>query len=145
MTRFGLRRRGHRLFGKLFGVAMLFDFGEKRCRKNLPLYDLAMTDSNPNDYIPPGAIQPSGSVEYWAAVGNLEQVQRAIAEGNDVNASDDIGYTALHAAAENNHVAIVKLLLQHGADVTAAVTSGETPADLAALSGHDDVAKLLTD
>ena len=28
------------LFGKLFGVAALFDFGEKRCRKNLPLSDL---------------------------------------------------------------------------------------------------------
>ena len=26
------------LFGKLLGVATLFDFGEKRCRKNLPLY-----------------------------------------------------------------------------------------------------------
>ena len=25
------------LFGKLFGVAMLVRFGEKRCRKNLPL------------------------------------------------------------------------------------------------------------
>ena len=25
------------LFGKLIGVATLFDFGEKRCRKNLPL------------------------------------------------------------------------------------------------------------
>ena len=28
------------LFGKLFGVAMTFGFGEKRCRKNLPLGDL---------------------------------------------------------------------------------------------------------
>ena len=27
------------LFGKLFCVAALFDFGEKRCRKNLPLAD----------------------------------------------------------------------------------------------------------
>ena len=27
------------LFGKLIGVATLFDFGEKRCRKNLPLAD----------------------------------------------------------------------------------------------------------
>ena len=25
------------LFGKLISVATLFDFGEKRCRKNLPL------------------------------------------------------------------------------------------------------------
>ena len=29
------------LLGKLFCVATLFDFGEKRCRKNLPLCDLA--------------------------------------------------------------------------------------------------------
>ena len=28
------------LFGKLFGVATLVGFGEKRCRKNLPLCDL---------------------------------------------------------------------------------------------------------
>ena len=28
-------------FGKLFGVATLVGFGEKRCRKNLPLGDLA--------------------------------------------------------------------------------------------------------
>ena len=27
------------LFGKLFGVATLVGFGEKRCRKNLPLCD----------------------------------------------------------------------------------------------------------
>ena len=29
------------LFGKLIGVAMTFGFGEKRCRKNLPLCDPA--------------------------------------------------------------------------------------------------------
>ena len=39
LSRAGLPRRGHRLFGnvfsfgKLFGVAMLVGFGEKRCRK----------------------------------------------------------------------------------------------------------------
>ena len=27
------------LFGKLLGVATLVGFGEKRCRKNLPLWD----------------------------------------------------------------------------------------------------------
>ena len=32
------------LFGKLFCVAITFGFGEKRCRKNLPLYVLAFTD-----------------------------------------------------------------------------------------------------
>ena len=45
LSRVGLPCRGHRLFGnvvsfgKLFGVAMLVGFGEKRCRKNLPLGD----------------------------------------------------------------------------------------------------------
>ena len=50
LSRSGLLRRGHRLFGnvvsfgKLFGVAMLVGFGEKRCRKNLPLGDLVFRD-----------------------------------------------------------------------------------------------------
>ena len=31
------------LFGKLFGVTTLVGFGEKRCRKNLPLCDLRVS------------------------------------------------------------------------------------------------------
>ncbi|WP_430453726.1 ankyrin repeat domain-containing protein [Rhodopirellula europaea] len=104
-----------------------------------------MSDSDPNDDLPPGSIVPSSPIEYWAAVGNLEQVQRAIDDGHDVNASDDAGYTALHAAAENNHIEIAKLLLRYGAYKTGTVTSGETPADLAALSGHDAMVNLLSD
>ena len=60
---FGLRRRSLRcrvlvcsaadtaslatllLFGKLFGVATLVGFGEKRCRKNLPLSVTNLPDS----------------------------------------------------------------------------------------------------
>ncbi|GAB5407495.1 MAG: hypothetical protein Aurels2KO_57260 [Aureliella sp.] len=103
-----------------------------------------MSDSDPNDDLPPGAIVPSSPVEYWAAVGDLDQVKRAIDDGHDVNSSDGAGYTALHAAAENNHIEIVKLLVHHGASKTAAVTSGETPAALAALAGHDDMVKLLS-
>ena len=33
------------LFGKLFDVATLVGFGEKRCRKNLPLYDLTLLET----------------------------------------------------------------------------------------------------
>ena len=104
-----------------------------------------MSDSDLNDDLPPGAIVPSGPIEYWAAVGDLKQVQRAIDDGHDVNTSDDAGYTALHSAAENSHIEIAKLLLHHGASKSAAVTSGETPADLAALSGHDGMVDLLSD
>ena len=48
VTCFGLPCRGHRLFGnavsfgKLIGVATLVGFGEKRCRKNLPLSDYSL-------------------------------------------------------------------------------------------------------
>ena len=38
-------------FGKLFGVATLVGFGEKRCRKNLPLDDLSSSNG-------PAALQP---------------------------------------------------------------------------------------
>lgn len=104
---------------------------------------LAMTEADPNEWLPPGAIRPSGPIEYWAAVGNIEQVRKAIGDGHDVNAADDAGYTALHAAAENNHLAIIQLLLQHGADARAVLSSGETPADLAALAGNLDSVRLL--
>ena len=102
-----------------------------------------MSTPDPDDAMPPGAI-PAGAVEYWAAVGNYDQTLKRIRDGNDVNERGDGGYTALHAAAENRHIDIIKLLLDHGADRAAALTSGETPADLAALAGHDDVIQLLS-
>ena len=47
------------LFGKLFGIATLVGFGEKRCRKNLPLYALDMVDfrsASPTDrFVVPAA------------------------------------------------------------------------------------------
>ena len=45
LSRIGWPRRGRRLFGnvvsfgKLLGVSITYGFGEKRCRKNLPLVD----------------------------------------------------------------------------------------------------------
>ena len=50
LSRVGLPRRGHRLFGnvipfgKLIAVTTLVGFGEKRCRKNLPLCVIGSND-----------------------------------------------------------------------------------------------------
>lgn len=55
---------------------------------------------------------------YWSSLGDLEQVERCLAEGADVNTADDEGYSALHAAAENDHLDIVKLLVAKGADLS---------------------------
>ncbi len=91
----------------------------------------------------PGTIQPGSSLEYWACVGRLDQVELELQNGADVNLADEAGYTALHAAAENNHVEIVRLLLEHGADRTAKVETGETALDYARANGYNEVIRLL--
>ena len=45
------------LFGKLFSVATLVGFGEKRCRKNLPLRQQQL-DGRPSDPIRPTVFCP---------------------------------------------------------------------------------------
>ncbi len=47
--------------------------------------------------------------------------------GGDVNSADDNGSTALYVATERGEVAVVELLLKHGADVNAATkNTGDT-------------------
>ena len=54
---------------------------------------------------------------YWASLGDVEQVEQLLAEGIDPNQTDDEGYSALQAAAENDHLAVVQLLVSKGANV----------------------------
>ena len=53
------------------------------------------------------------------------------------------GFTALMCAAGGGHEAVAQLLLQHGADVTAAENDGSTALMCAAQGGHEAVAQLL--
>jgi len=52
------------------------------------------------------------------------------AEGADVNAKDEGGWTPLHQAAWNGRKEIVELLITKGADVNTKDMSGRTPLDL---------------
>ena len=54
---------------------------------------------------------------YWASLGDVEQVEQLLAEGIDPNQTDDEGYSALQAAAENDHLAVVQLLVSKGVNV----------------------------
>lgn len=74
---------------------------------------------------------------YWASLGDVEQVEQLLVEGIDPNQTDDEGYSALQAAAENDHLAVVKLLVSKGANVT---YKGEyTALQLAEMAEHDEV------
>ncbi|WP_227500639.1 ankyrin repeat domain-containing protein [Acinetobacter baumannii] len=78
---------------------------------------------------------------YWASLGDLEQVKQLLIDGEDPNQTDDEGYTALQAAAENDHLEIVKLLVEKGAHVT--YKSEYTALQLAEMAGNTDIVNYL--
>ena len=78
---------------------------------------------------------------YWASLGDVEQVEQALQEGLDVNSADEEGYSALHAAAENDHLEVVKLLVSKGADI--AHRSPNTALELAEMAGNKEVVAYL--
>ena len=54
---------------------------------------------------------------YWSSLGEVAEVEKALVNGVDVNQTDDEGYSALQAAAENGYLDVVKLLVANGANV----------------------------
>ncbi|MDA5023573.1 ankyrin repeat domain-containing protein [Acinetobacter baumannii] len=78
---------------------------------------------------------------YWASLGDLEQVKQLLIDREDPNQTDDEGYTALQAAAENDHLEIVKLLVEKGAHVP--YKSEYTALQLAEMAGNTDIVNYL--
>jgi ankyrin repeat protein len=76
--------------------------------------------------------------------GNLNEVNKLLASGVDVNARDGLGSTPLLDAAWSGNADMARVLLQHGADVNAAHReAGSTALEYAVLTGHTAVVKLL--
>src|SRR5438046_8176838 len=74
----------------------------------------------------------------------MGMVQRKLEHNADVNKGDKGGGTALHWAAGNGHEAVVRLLLEHNADVNiTSYKNGRTALHLGALNGHEAVVQLL--
>lgn len=66
-----------------------------------------------------------------ACFGDIEGVKELISRGVNTNSQHDInGWTALHWAAKRNHLNIVNLLCNHGADKSVPTNKGEMAADL---------------
>jgi len=76
-------------------------------------------------------------------VRNLVIVRVLFDHGVLFNERQQMGWTPIHAAAQNGDRGIVQLLLDHGADRTLANDDGVTASALATKGGHSDVAALL--
>merc|ERR1719187_1275277 len=66
-----------------------------------------------------------------ACFGDIDGVKELMGKGVNVNSQHDInGWTALHWAAKRNHLNIVNLLCNHGADKNIPTNKGEVAAQL---------------
>jgi ankyrin repeat protein len=65
------------------------------------------------------------------------------APGTDLATRQESGATALHIAAATGDLAMVRLLVNHGADRAVTDNGGRTPAAVARSVGHPDVAEFL--
>ena len=85
------------------------------------------------------------SVDIWEAVatGNIEVVKQHLADGTDVNAKAEEGWTPLHLSVQNGKKEVSELLISEGADVNAMNMWGGTPLQLAAREGRKEIAELL--
>lgn len=75
--------------------------------------------------------------------GDLEQLERHIYWGTDIDAQLPNGKLPLHIAAEKGRFSMVRTLLKHDADINAKSADGDTALDLAILTGRTQVAEML--
>jgi len=93
-----------------------------------------------------GATHAPSPVADAAMRGDLDAVRTLIARGNDVNAAQGDGMTALHWAASNGDAKIAALLLQARARVDVVTRiDAHTPLHIASRVGSAAVVKLLLD
>jgi len=81
----------------------------------------------------------------WAASeGRTDIVINFVEKGVDVNVKDDLKFTPLAMAIRGGHMAVIKVLLENGVDVSMEIgPHGYTPLKLATDTGDLDMVKLL--
>jgi len=72
--------------------------------------------------------------------GDLNQIERHILYGVDLDATDPDGRRPLHVAAETGRWAVAEILLKSGADMDGTDRQGRTPVTVALLAGRTQVA-----
>ena len=75
--------------------------------------------------------------------GDLETVHNMIADGADVNATDEHTRSAVYKAAKHGQLDAIKLLSKHGAELDTTDNRGTNALYWAAIKGHQDIAEFL--
>ena len=85
------------------------------------------------------------SIALYLAVqrGDLDQLERHLHWGTDINAILPNGQYPLQTAAQNGRIIMVRNLVKHGAEIDRTTTAGDTALDLAILAGRTQVADVL--
>jgi len=96
---------------------------------------------------PAHPILDSGCTELMKAayLGEAKKVKDLVEKGEDVNAQDAYGWTAVRYAVRNRQLDSVQALLDMGADVNIGSKTGRTPLMSAAGNGLEEMCKLLVE
>lgn len=78
-----------------------------------------------------------------ASKGQLDVIDKMIAEGIDINTKSVSDDTALSLAVLGGHQDAIDWLIKHGADINNKNANGMTPLLLASQNGHKEIAELL--
>ncbi len=86
----------------------------------------------------------SAEIFEWVERGELARLKAALDEDRDAaNARDTYGVSLLYLAAAKGDLAILQLLIEHGAEVDQTSDAGNSPLMVAAANGHVETIKLL--
>jgi len=88
-------------------------------------------------------MEPENNLMAAVRQRDLELVNKLLSEGANVNDQDEQGWTALHWAAGSGYAAMVRLLLDHHADITARGRDNRTAGMVARAAARNDVVELL--
>ncbi|UCG33156.1 MAG: ankyrin repeat domain-containing protein [Phycisphaerales bacterium] len=89
---------------------------------------------------------PAGTIHVAAEQGDTAKVEQLLQRRPDLaRAKDGEGMTPLHYAAYAGHLDTARLLIEKGADVSAAKNNGSTPLHGASLHGKVEAVRLLLD
>ena len=116
-------------FGHSVTVEALLDAGA----------DVLAVSRNGEGNLPINAAAASPRADRRPAVTRLLILRGALVDGR----GSPSGHTPLHEAAFNGDVAMVRLLLESGADRRLRTGDGQTALEIATLKAHDEVARLL--